>query len=57
MISVEIHCVTAVMVFVSAFATLKSSKSCAFSANAVHVSCIFVCKCCENYVRLRRVHA
>ena len=54
-ISVEIHCVTAVMVFVSAFATLKSAKSCAFSANAVQISCIFVCKCCENYVRLLRI--
>ena len=38
-----------------AFAMLKSAKSCAFSAKAVQVSCIFVCKCCENYVRLLRM--
>ena len=41
-ISAEIHCVTAVTVLVSAFATLKSAKSCAFAANSVQCSCILV---------------
>lgn len=43
MISVEIHCVTAVTVFVSAFATLKSVKSCAFSAKARCNAAVSMC--------------